>query len=65
MLRLDDASLGKLDTFTVFFHTSRADVIRQRIIEATPKVFPQSWHMAAAERQQQQARQADTRLGRP
>jgi hypothetical protein len=64
MLRLDDASLGKLDAFTVFFVTSRAAVIRQRIIEATPKMFPQSWHMAAAERQQQQARQADTRLGR-
>jgi hypothetical protein len=35
-----------------------ADVIRQRIIQASPKVFPQSWHMAAAERRQQQAQQA-------
>ena len=64
MLRLDEASLAKLDNFTEFFHTSMADVIRQLILQATPKTFPQSWDLAAAERQQQQAQQADTRLGR-
>jgi hypothetical protein len=61
MLRLDGASLGKLDTFTEFFATSRADVIRQLILQATPKGFPKSWHLAAAERRQRRTRQADTR----
>jgi predicted transcriptional regulator len=42
MLRLDDASRGKLDEFTRFFVTSRADVIRQLITQATPETFPQS-----------------------
>jgi predicted transcriptional regulator len=50
MLRLDEASLGKLDALTASFHTSRAEIIRQLLMQATPKVFPQSWHMAAAER---------------
>jgi predicted transcriptional regulator len=63
MLRLDDASLAKLDAFTQVFVTSRAEVIRQLIIQATPKVFPKSWHLAAQERRQRQAREADTRLG--
>jgi predicted transcriptional regulator len=60
MLRLNDASLGKLDAFTEFFHTSRADVIRQLIMQATPKVFPKSWHLAAQERRQRQTGQANT-----
>jgi hypothetical protein len=63
MLRLDDASLGKLDTFTAFFLTSRADVIRQLIIQATPQVFPKSWHLAAAERRQRQVSQAEVHQG--
>jgi hypothetical protein len=50
MLRLDDASLDRLDEFTEFFLTSGADVIRQSIIQATPERFPQSWHLAVAER---------------
>jgi hypothetical protein len=57
MLRLDEASLSKLDAFTQVFVTSRADVIRQLIMQATPKVFPKSWHLAAAERRQRQARE--------
>jgi predicted transcriptional regulator len=60
MLRLDDASLGKLDAFTEFFHTSRAEVIRQLIMQATPKVFPKSWHLAAQERRQRQVGQGNT-----
>ena len=58
MLRLDDASRGKLDACTRFFVTARADVIRQLITQATPETFPQSWHLAAAERRQRQASQA-------
>jgi hypothetical protein len=58
MLRLDDASLGRLDEFTQFFQTCRAEVIRQLIMQATPKVFPKSWRLAAKERRQQQAHQA-------
>jgi predicted transcriptional regulator len=57
MLRLDETSLDKLDEFTQFFQTSRADVIRQLIIQATPKVFPKSWHLAAEEWQARLARQ--------
>jgi hypothetical protein len=64
MLRLDEASLGTLDALTEFFATSRADVIRQLIMRATPKMFPQSWHLAADERRQRHARQADPGLGR-
>jgi predicted transcriptional regulator len=64
MLRLDDASLGKLDAFTQVFVPSRANVIRQRIIQATPKVFPKSWHLAAEERRQRQARAANTSKAR-
>ena len=63
MLRLDDASLAKLDTFTQVFVASRADVIRQLIMQATPQVFPRSWHLAAAERQQRQAQQAERSSG--
>jgi hypothetical protein len=59
MLRLDATSLGKLDAFTQVFVTSRADVIRQRIIQATPKVFPKSWHLAAAERRKRLARPSE------
>jgi hypothetical protein len=65
MLRLDEASLGKLDACTEFCLTSRADVIRQLIMQATPKVFPKSWHLAAAERRQRRAGQADTRPRHP
>jgi hypothetical protein len=64
MPRLDNTSLGKLDAFTEFFLASRADVIRQLIIQATPKVFPKSWHLAAAARQPRQASQANTPRGR-
>src|SRR5262249_52679400 len=64
MLRLDDASLAKLDAFTQVFLTSRADVIRQLIMQATPKVFPKSWHLAAQERRQRQAREADASKAR-
>jgi hypothetical protein len=61
MLRLDEVSLDKLDAFTQVFVTPRADVIRQLIMQATPKVFPKSWHLAAEERRQRQAGHADTR----
>ena len=64
MLRLDDASVAKLDALTQVFVTSRADVIRQLIMQATPKVFPKSWHLAAQERRQRQAREADASKAR-
>jgi hypothetical protein len=63
MLCLDEASLGKLDGFTQVFATSRADVIRQLIPQATPKVFPQSWHLAAEECRPRQAQQAKAPQG--
>ena len=34
-------------------------------MQATPETFPESWHLAAPERWQRQAHQADTRLRRP
>jgi hypothetical protein len=63
MLRLDDASLGKLDALTQVFVTSRADVIRQLIMQATPKTFPKSWHLAVEERRQRQAQPAKAHPG--
>ena len=64
MLRLDEASWRKLDELAQVFDTSMAEVIRQLVARATPKQFPKSWQMAAEERRQQQAREADTRRGR-
>jgi predicted transcriptional regulator len=60
MMRLDDASTRKLDELAQHFDRSTADVLRQLIAQASPNVFPKSWRLAAEERQQQQARDADT-----
>jgi predicted HicB family RNase H-like nuclease len=46
-LRLDDETSRKLAVLTTTFHRSGADVIRQLIVQATPKGFPPSWHGAA------------------
>jgi predicted transcriptional regulator len=50
MLRLDKTAQTKLQHLVRQFGTSKADIIRQLIIQATPEDFPRSWHMRAAER---------------
>jgi predicted transcriptional regulator len=50
MLRLDSPSATKLQQLVRQFGTSKADIIRQLIAQATPEDFPNSWHMRAAER---------------
>jgi predicted transcriptional regulator len=54
MLRLDEVTSSKLATLTQTFHRSAAEVIRQRIAQATPKDFPPSWQLAMDEQRQQE-----------
>ncbi|HSF29889.1 MAG TPA: hypothetical protein VLK82_05380 [Candidatus Tectomicrobia bacterium] len=49
MLRLDDASRTKLQELVERFAASKAEIIRQLIMQATPEAFPKSWQMRAAE----------------
>jgi predicted transcriptional regulator len=58
MLRLDDETSSKLETLTQTFHRSAAEVIRQLIAQATPEVFPESWHLSVEERRQEARRDA-------
>jgi hypothetical protein len=60
MLRLDEFSQTKLQQLMSYFGASKADIIRQLLVEATPEDFPTSWHLKAAERRAPQARQART-----
>ncbi|HEX9870074.1 MAG TPA: hypothetical protein VGC99_16065 [Candidatus Tectomicrobia bacterium] len=64
MLWLDEPSCEQLQHLVVHFDVSKAKVIRQLIIQATPEDFPKSWHMRAAERRVQQARQGGTKTHR-
>jgi hypothetical protein len=57
MLRLDEPSQTKLQQLIKEFGTSKADLIRHLIAQATPEDFPESWHMRTAERHAQQPRQ--------
>jgi len=49
MLRLDKTTQTKLQQLMQQFGTSKAAIIRQRILQAIPEDFPNSWHMSAAE----------------
>jgi hypothetical protein len=59
MLRLDEVTSRKLATLTQTFDRSAAEVIRQLIAQASPEDFPQSWQMAAEERQQREVREPE------
>jgi predicted DNA-binding protein len=49
MLRLDETTAQKLQFLVEQVGRSRAEIIRQLIAPATPKDFPQSWHLAVDE----------------
>ena len=49
-LRLDEATSHKLEALTRTFERPAAEVIRQLVLQAAPEDFPQSWHLAVAER---------------
>jgi predicted transcriptional regulator len=49
-LRLDETSQTKLQQLISHLRASKADIIRQLILQATPGDFPTSWHVKAAER---------------
>jgi hypothetical protein len=59
MLRLDEPSRVKLEELVERFNVSKAEIIRQVIIQATPEDFPKSWHMKAAERRAQQVQRSE------
>jgi predicted transcriptional regulator len=50
MLRLDETTVQKLHELVAQFGRSRAEIIRQLITQATVEGFPESWHIAVAER---------------
>jgi predicted transcriptional regulator len=50
MLRLDEPSQTKLQQLIDQFHMSKAEIIRQLIVQAAPEDFPPSWQLQAAER---------------
>ena len=50
MLRLDDPTWATLDALATHFKTSGAEIIRQLLAQATPDMFPASWHLRVAER---------------
>jgi predicted DNA-binding protein/predicted HicB family RNase H-like nuclease len=56
MLRLDDEAGQRLEELATYFGEPNAEVIRQLIIQVRLDDFPQSWHLAVAERLQQGAR---------
>jgi hypothetical protein len=61
MLRLDKTSQAKLQQLISHFGVSKATVIRQLIIQATPEDFPTSWQMRAAERSVSPIRRRETK----
>ena len=56
MLRLDEASQTKLQQLMQQFGTSKANIVCQLMLQATPEDFPTSWHMRTAKRRAPQAR---------
>jgi hypothetical protein len=60
MLWLDEPSCEQLQHLVGHFAVSKAKVIRQLIIQATPEDFPKSWHIRAAERRAPQPRPSHT-----
>jgi predicted transcriptional regulator len=57
MLRLDQATQAKLEHLIQQFGASKAHIIRQLIMQATPEDFPNSWHLRAAARSMPPMRQ--------
>ena len=55
MLRLDEPSQTKLQQLVKQFGTSKAHIICQLMLQATPEDFPTSWHTRTAERRAPQA----------
>jgi hypothetical protein len=53
---LDAVTSHKLEALTKAFHRPAAEVIRQLIAQATPRDFPESWHLAAHGRQHHPSR---------
>jgi predicted transcriptional regulator len=60
MLRLDETAQTKLQQLITQFGTSKAHIIRQLIVQATPEDFPTSWHMRSHAGGARQARQEST-----
>jgi hypothetical protein len=56
MRRLDDATWATLDALSTHAERSAAEIIRQLLAQATPDMFPASWHLREAERHGVQAR---------
>jgi hypothetical protein len=53
-LRLDEVISRQLGVLTQAFHRPAAELIRQLIAQVKPEDFPQSWHLAVGEHQQEQ-----------
>jgi predicted DNA-binding protein len=60
MLRLDERSQTKLQQLVKQFGASKAEIIRQLIVQATPEDVPTSWQMRAHACGPRQARQEST-----
>jgi hypothetical protein len=59
MLRLNEETSHKLETFTRAFDRPAAEVIRQLMTQAQPRDFPQSWHLATDEQRQCEPRSGE------
>jgi hypothetical protein len=57
MLRLDAASETTLQRLAEQFHVPRDAIIRQLLVQATPNMFPASWHLRVADCHGEHARQ--------
>jgi hypothetical protein len=53
MLRFDGATSDKLATLTQALDRPAAEIIRQLIARVQPEEFPESWHLAVGEHQQE------------
>jgi hypothetical protein len=60
MLRVDESARIKLQDLVEHFGVSKAEIVRQLLIQAKPEDFPKSWHMRTVERRAQHARQSGT-----
>jgi hypothetical protein len=63
-LRLDKTSQTRLQQLITQFGASKAEIIRQLILQAAPEDFPTSWHMRAAERSVPSIQQRETKYHR-
>lgn len=53
MLRLNGSAGAKLQQLVEALQTSKAEIIRHLILQATPADFPEQWRLAVAERRSQ------------